>query len=130
MENHQGEHTANLLLPCLTLKEMDGVALVSFDDRDAKVNTLNSKLIPQFEEVLDYVEKSKTVEALVLISGKKDCFVAGADITELQGADQEGAKNLSMSGQKLFSRMEKLRQPVVAAIDGSCLGGEIGRAHV
>ena len=123
MENHQGEHTANLLLPCLTLKEMDGVALVSFDDRDAKVNTLNSKLIPQFEEVLDYVEKSKTVEALVLISGKKDCFVAGADITELQGADQEGAKNLSMSGQKLFSRMEKLRQPVVAAIDGSCLGG-------
>lgn len=125
MEHQQlGEHAADLLLPCLTLKENDGVALITFDDKDAKVNTLNSKLIPQFEEVLEYVEKSSSIEALVLISGKKGCFIAGADIAELQAAKNEAeVKKLSQSGQEFFNRLEKLKQPVVAAINGSCLGG-------
>ena len=125
MEHQQlGEHAADLLLPCLTLKEKDGVALITFDDKDAKVNTLNSKLTPQFEEVLDYVEKSSTIKALVLISGKKSCFIAGADIAELQAAKNEAeVKKLSQSGQEFFKRLSKLKQPVVAAINGSCLGG-------
>lgn len=118
------EHAVNLLLPSLTLKEIDSVAVVTFDIKEEKVNTLNSKLIPQFEEVLSYIKKSKTVKSVVLISGKDDCFIAGADINELKNAkNQEEILQLSKSGQKLFAELEALPQPVVAAINGACLGG-------
>ena len=120
----QREHAADLLLPCLTLKVDQDVALVTLDDKDAKVNTLGSKLIPQFEEVLSYVEQASSIEAVVLISGKKNSFIAGADIAELKTASSEAeVKNLAQAGQRLFKRLSELKQPVVAAIHGSCLGG-------
>ena len=124
MEKQQGDHAADVLLSCLTLKEHDGVALVTFDDQSAKVNTLNSKLIPQFETVLAHIESSSTIKSVVIASGKASCFIAGADISELQACtDVEQAKKLSSAGQNLFSRLQSLSQPVVAAIHGTCLGG-------
>ena len=60
----------------------------------------------------------------MLISGKPDCFIAGADINMLDACTTaEEAAALSKGGQDLLMTMEKSPKPVVAAIMGSCLGG-------
>jgi 3-hydroxyacyl-CoA dehydrogenase/enoyl-CoA hydratase/3-hydroxybutyryl-CoA epimerase len=59
----------------------------------------------------------------VLISGKPDSFIAGADIEEFTAlTTQAEAERLSFEGQEMVSRVETLSKPVVAAIHGSCLG--------
>lgn len=108
----------------LTLKEVDGIAVITFDMPQSKVNTLSSKYIPEFDEILHKVESSSHLTGVVIISGKDDCFIAGADITELQSATREDQiKNLSEAGQKFYDRLETFPKPVVAAIHGACLGG-------
>ena len=59
----------------------------------------------------------------MLISGKPDSFIAGADIEEFTALTTESAaERLSFEGQELVSRVETLSKPVVAAIHGACLG--------
>ncbi len=64
------------------------------------------------------------MKAAVLISGKSNNFIAGADITQLAACKTEqDAFNLVQSGQRIMDRLAKLNKPVVAAINGTCLGG-------
>lgn len=64
------------------------------------------------------------MEAAVIISSKKDNFVAGADIEMLAAAKNHSeAQTLSEGGQKVMNAIQNARFPVVAAINGSCLGG-------
>jgi 3-hydroxyacyl-CoA dehydrogenase/enoyl-CoA hydratase/3-hydroxybutyryl-CoA epimerase len=64
------------------------------------------------------------IKGVVLISGKSDGFVAGADIDQFPTLKSaQDAERISKMGQYLLNRLEKLRAPVVAAIHGACLGG-------
>ena len=118
------EHAANLLLPSMTLKEVDGVAVITFDVKEEKLNTLNSRLFPQFLQMIEHLEASSTLKAVVLQSGKPGSFIAGADIKELQNAKSEDEVfQLSQKAQEFFKKLSSLKQPVIAAIDGICLGG-------
>lgn len=64
---------------------------------------------------------------MVIISGKPDTFIAGADIHMIAGCTEAAqAQALSESGQRLFNLIENYPLPVVAAIHGSCLGGGLG----
>lgn len=125
MEQEKPREDSNELgLDSLKVELLNQVAVVRFDQVGRKVNTLNSELSPQFDKIFDYLKSSEDVKAMVIISGKKDCFIAGADIEELQQAKTtEEVKNLSQTGQAFFNRLEALDIPVVAAIHGSCLGG-------
>lgn len=106
----------------MTIKK--DIAVLCFDDPHKKVNTLNSSLLPLFEKYLDKIEKNEEIKGIVILSGKKDCFIAGADIEELQAAKSvKEAQALSRKGQLVFERLSKSSKPVVAAISGSCLGG-------
>jgi 3-hydroxyacyl-CoA dehydrogenase / enoyl-CoA hydratase / 3-hydroxybutyryl-CoA epimerase len=61
---------------------------------------------------------------VVLISGKADTFIAGADIEEFTAiVNQTEAERLSFEGQETVSRLETFQKPIVAAINGACLGG-------
>ena len=104
--------------------EVGEVAVLSFDMEDSKVNTLNSRLIPQFEKFLAFIEEKANIKAVVLISKKKNCFCTGADITELRDAKTAAdAQKISDRAKELFDRIENTSKPIIAAIDGSCLGG-------
>ena len=60
----------------------------------------------------------------MLISDKPGYFIVGADIDELQAfADPAEVRAMVMRGHKLIGRFASLPFPVVAAIDGACLGG-------
>uniref|UniRef100_A0A7N6BQE0 Trifunctional enzyme subunit alpha, mitochondrial n=1 Tax=Anabas testudineus TaxID=64144 RepID=A0A7N6BQE0_ANATE len=100
------------------------VAVVRINDPNSKVNTLSIKMQNEMEEVFNEVWSNDAVKSAVLISSKPGCFIAGADINMIQGCNSaEEVTKLSQEGQRMFDKIEKSPKPVVAAINGSCLGG-------
>jgi len=100
------------------------VAVVTIDDPSAKVNTLSEKVMNETVEVLSEVTHNPNVKSVVLMSGKPDCFIAGADINMLGKAESVAAgTEISSGGQKILGMIADSKKPVVAAISGSCLGG-------
>lgn len=98
--------------------------VVKLDAPNSKVNSLGKQLTEEFEQVLKEFETNSNVKSAVLISGKPGCFIAGADISMLeQCKTEDDARRISHEGQLMFNRMEKSPKPIVAAINGSCLGG-------
>ena len=106
------------------IEMLDGVATVLVDVPGEPVNTLSRETGTEFAAVLDALEKDAAVKAVVVASGKKDGFVAGANIEMLR--DVKGAAEaaeLSRDAQAGFDRLERFPKPVVAAVHGACLGG-------
>ena len=66
-----------------TVVEEQGVAVVSIDQPGSPVNILNAAAKVEFEALLERLRTDKSVRAVVLISGKPDTFIAGADIEEI-----------------------------------------------
>ncbi|MBZ4371535.1 fatty acid oxidation complex subunit alpha FadJ [Corallococcus interemptor] len=101
-----------------------GVAVITVDQPGAPVNTLSPDVGTAFSDLLLQAERDPEVKAVVFISGKKDNFVAGANIDFLQTlktpADVEA---ISRGAHEQFDRLEAFSKPVVAAIHGACLGG-------
>ena len=105
------------------LTRVDGIAWLVLDDPEKKVNTLSSRLFAWFEAQIAALER-EPAEALVVLSGKPDGFVAGADISELQAAtDRAEILDILRRGHALMGRLAALPFPTVAAIHGACLGG-------
>ncbi len=102
----------------------DGVAVVRIDVPGEPVNTLRGSFVGEFHRVFDTLEHDPHVDAVVFASGKKGSFIAGADIALFdQFRSAEDGVRLSRLGQEAMSRIAGFRKPVVAAIDGACLGG-------
>ncbi len=102
----------------------DGVAIVVMDDPDASVNTLKSGLAEEFERLLGELERKQELKAVVLISGKADSFIVGADLEMLRDVRSSvDAAALSRMLQQMQQRLTMLPVPTVVAIHGNCLGG-------
>jgi 3-hydroxyacyl-CoA dehydrogenase / enoyl-CoA hydratase / 3-hydroxybutyryl-CoA epimerase len=115
--------------PTLSSDLDDDILVVTIDAPGAPVNTLSPALASEFEDVFRRAQDDTLIKGVVLISGKPDGFIAGADIEQFPSlrtaADAEG---ISRMGQDLLRRLELLRVPVVAAIHGACLGGGLETA--
>jgi len=98
-----------------------GVSIVTIS-RPAAMNALNSEFFSEFNDFLSTIEKNEQVKVLV-ITGDGKSFVAGADISELVNMNYEKARCFSKLGQDTFSRLESLKIPVIAAVNGYALGG-------
>uniref|UniRef100_A0A673YHT8 enoyl-CoA hydratase n=1 Tax=Salmo trutta TaxID=8032 RepID=A0A673YHT8_SALTR len=102
----------------------EDVAVIRMNDPNSKVNTLSVRMQNEMIEVFNEVSANDAVQSAVLISSKPGCFIAGADINMIQACNtSEEVTKLSQEGQKMFERIEKSSKPIVAAINGSCLGG-------
>ena len=111
-------------MSAFTTEVRDGIAVVTFDLPGEPVNKLNAAVKVEFEALLIHIRDEAEIRAVVLISGKSDSFIAGADIEEFTAlTTQAEAERLSFEGQEMVSRVETLPKPVVAAIHGACLGG-------
>ena len=113
----------------LRLEQQDGIAIVTIDLPDEPVNKVTAGLRVEFAELFGRIESDTTVQGVVLMSGKPDTWIAGADIDELLSTHSvTDAESLSRGGQALLARLESLRVPVVAAIHGACLGAGLETA--
>lgn len=102
----------------------NGIARLVIDVVGESVNTLKGEFAEQITQVIADIKAEKSIIGIVLCSGKTNCFVAGADINMLDACvTREEVVALSRQGQRIFAQLEQLTIPIVAAIDGSCLGG-------
>ncbi|WP_419894552.1 fatty acid oxidation complex subunit alpha FadJ [Proteus faecis] len=102
----------------------DKVGVITIDVIGDKVNTLKAEFVQQFQDVLKQAQQHSGVKGLIITSGKKESFIAGADISMIADCKtKEEASALAKAGQDLFTQIENYPLPVVAAINGVCLGG-------
>lgn len=108
----------------ITLDRSGDVLIVTLDVPGEPVNKLTTALGDALLDVITQVDRDAGVRACVLVSGKKDSFIAGADIEQFLAFRREvDAARASQIGQDVLNALAALRVPVVAAIHGACLGG-------
>jgi enoyl-CoA hydratase/carnithine racemase len=100
----------------------DRVAVITIDHQP--VNALNKETLQELDQAIQAIVAESTVKVVILTGAGSLAFVAGADVkavAELGSA--QAAKELSALGQAVFLRLERMTKPVIAAINGVCLGG-------
>ncbi len=110
----------------LNTEILNGIAIITIDLPGEPVNKFNRAVKDEFVALFDRLERDLNVKAAVLISGKKDSFIAGADIEEfLEIQSAAEAERLSHEGQLLLDSIQQHRTPLVMAIHGACMGGAL-----
>ena len=119
------EHMADAENSVFTLNRQDnGIAHLIMDVPGESMNTLKAEFTEQVTEMLKAIKDDSSITGVVIVSGKKDSFVAGADINMLASCKSAAeVTSLSRHGHMVFDQMEKFPKPIIAAINGPCLGG-------
>lgn len=100
----------------------NGVATVWLDQKGEKINKISPEVIELFDGIISDLKNDDSVKAIVLISRKKD-FIAGADIEAFKKVKKPGDfEPITRKGHSILKEMEDSKKPIVAAIQGSCLG--------
>ncbi len=105
-------------------KDNDQILWLYFDKQHASVNTMDRDVMEELSEAIDSIANNADYKGVIIASAKKNGFIAGADIAQFtQFTDIDEAIHLLKRGQTIFDRLENLKIPTVAMIDGFCLGG-------
>ncbi len=91
-------------------------------NRPESLNALNSSVLIALNEVLAEIEQDEELR-VVIITGSGRSFVAGADIKEMQAYDSLEARKYAELGLSTMQRVEDLKIPVIASVNGFALGG-------
>lgn len=97
-----------------------GIVTVS---REKALNALNTQVMQELERVIDSVQADKDVYCLIITGAGDKSFVAGADVGEMKDMDVEQGAKFGADGNRVFRKIETLRMPVIAAVNGYALGG-------
>lgn len=104
------------------VEECPGTVCLTIN-RPAVMNALNAKVLYELNEAVDQITASDEIKIVIIKSAGEKAFVAGADISELQGMSAQEAYAFARRGQKLFDKIEQMDKVVIAAINGYALGG-------
>jgi len=104
-------------------KRDDGVAMVWLDHPDKPVNTLTPATVAEFNDHVLPLMDDDSVRAFVVVSAKRDTFIAGADLDVIEGLDAEQISQMSRDGNALLEAIHTGPKPVVAAVHGAAIGG-------
>ncbi|MCP4003682.1 MAG: hypothetical protein GY725_05755 [bacterium] len=99
----------------------NGIATLLIN-RPESLNALSSSLLKDIDGAVERIEKEPKIRAAI-VTGAGRAFVAGADIEEISGLNRESGLDFTRRGQGVFSHIERLEKPVVAAVNGFALGG-------
>ncbi|MDP3721905.1 MAG: enoyl-CoA hydratase-related protein [Candidatus Omnitrophota bacterium] len=98
------------------------VATVTIDH--PPVNALNRQTLQELDRALEELRPDAEVKVVIVTGGGSFAFIAGADIKEVsQLGSAQAAHELAALGQAVFLKLQRLGKPVIAAINGVCLGG-------
>lgn len=98
-----------------------GVALLTINR--PPVNALNREVLTHLSDAVTALDDDDSVRSVVITGGGEKAFVAGADIAEMKNMTPTEAAGFSRFGQEVFTRIKRMRQAVVAAVNGHALGG-------
>ena len=93
-------------------------------NRPSKLNALNKTTIEELSAALQIAEEDNALRVIILTGAGEKAFVAGADISEFAHFSVGEGKILSQKGHdELFNRIDRMKTPVIAAVNGFALGG-------
>ncbi|GAB6175090.1 enoyl-CoA hydratase [Paradesulfitobacterium aromaticivorans] len=105
----------------LNIRIADFVAVIELNNPPS--NFLNGSLLRELEAALDQLETDPECKVLV-ITGQGTVFSPGMNLNEIRGANSyDRLVSLSSLGHHVFNRIETFTKPVIAAVNGLCLGG-------
>lgn len=105
----------------ITVEKRDRVAVLTINRPD-KLNALNSKVHLEGVSALDELRADDSVRVVIITGAGEKAFVAGADISEFAGQTPVTQRNLFYE-KTLFNSIDNFPKPVIAMINGFCLGG-------
>jgi enoyl-CoA hydratase len=104
-------------------EEKGGIQLITIN-RPKQLNALNKDTIAELHEALKVADANRDIRVIILTGSGDKSFVAGADIKEFADFSIAQGGELAQRGQEtLFSFIENLSTPVIAAVNGFALGG-------
>ena len=106
----------------ILFEKKDGVAYLTLNRPD-QLNALNSAVLKELDDALAAIDGDAEIRVLVVRGAGEKALAAGADITEMQSMEAEAGMAFGAFGQKVFAKIEALRQPSIAMIPGFALGG-------
>lgn len=101
----------------------DGIAVLTLDRENSSANVFDVATLHELDAHLATLEARSDLKGLVVVSAKPKIFIAGADLNSFAGASADQLGAIVDLGHRIFTRLESLRIPSVAAINGVCLGG-------
>lgn len=102
----------------------DGIAVIRLDVAGERHNIIRRDLLDELNACFDELADDAGLRGVIVASAKPDSFIAGADVRMLADcASAVEATDLARSGQAFCDRVAGFPVPVIAAIDGTCLGG-------
>ncbi len=104
------------------LIEKHGSVAVLTINRPDKLNALSSQVHREGVEIFDDLKTDSTVRVVVIKGAGEKAFVAGADIAEFAGASPVEQRDI-MNSRSLFTVLDAFPKPIIAMINGFCLGG-------
>jgi fatty-acyl-CoA synthase len=114
----------SLLTNLHAVSDERGVVTVILDLPGRSYNVLTAHVLAELKAAVEHLEHDPSARLVIFRSGKASGFLAGADLREISALqDTQNARQLVISGQEVFNRLESLAVPTVAAIHGPCLGG-------
>jgi len=106
----------------LIYEKKENIGLLTIN-RPEKMNAISQELTAELSQLLDEIENDDDLRVIVITGAGDKAFVAGADINELVNRDARLGRRVSRERQEIFSRIEDLHVPVIAAVNGYALGG-------
>src|SRR5262252_8641050 len=104
----------------------DGAVILTLDDPNQSANTMNAASASSMAATVDRLEAERDQIKGVIITSAKKTFFAGGDLNDLKAATKEHADEIAgfiREAKARLRRLETLGVPVVAAVNGSALGG-------
>ena len=106
----------------LRLERDEAIATITFN-RPGVLNALDLATLAAFDRLFSELEADPAVRVILITGAGEKAFVAGADINELARQTPVGGRELALRGQAIFTKVDASRKPVIAVINGFCLGG-------
>jgi enoyl-CoA hydratase len=106
----------------LLYEKKGAVGLITLS-RPKVLNAINSAMMRELDDVLSGAGRDDAVRVLILTGAGEKAFVAGADINELARCTAADGRELALFGQSVYTRLENLGKPSIAAVNGFALGG-------
>ena len=111
-------------MKAISTNKQNDISIVTFDLPEKSMNILSVEVLDEIKKIFTELQMDENVKGVVFISGKKDSFIAGMDVSSIESVtDSRIGKEKAAEGQEVFNLIADMKVPVVCAINGICLGG-------
>jgi enoyl-CoA hydratase/carnithine racemase len=106
----------------VVVRREEGLVFATLNRPD-KLNALNKEIFDELDALMDRLATDKTARVVIMSGAGEKSFCVGADLKERQGMGEKDILARFNFVRRVYLKMERLGLPIIAAIDGICLGG-------